>query len=288
MNMQNSVYAHSARFDIDHSLTEDEMFKIAPSIFATEPHGSRSERFEPIPTINVLRAVSKEGFKVVGVKQSRTRDETRRETTKHLIRLRPVQALEEYRAGDTVCEIILKNANDGSCSYDLMAGLFRIRCLNSLVAQTATLDSVKVRHSGEVANKVIKGTYRVLSEAQKALAAPSEWSKIGVTRHEREAFAEAAHVLRFGDAEGNVKTPIKPIQLLRHRRPDDENEDVWTTLNVVQENVIRGGITGTGRDANNRIIQRTSRAVNGIDQDVKLNKALWILAAKMAELKQAA
>ena len=97
--MQNNVYAHSARYDITHALTEEEMHKIAPSIFATEAHESRSDRFAPIPTINVLRAVSKEGFKVVGVKQSKTRDETRRETTKHLIRLRPVQALEDYRVG---------------------------------------------------------------------------------------------------------------------------------------------------------------------------------------------
>jgi hypothetical protein len=32
----------------------------------------------------------------------------------------------------------------------------------------------------------------------------------------------------------------------------------------------------------------SSRAVGGVDQDVKLNKALWSLAEKMAELKQAA
>jgi hypothetical protein len=30
-----------------------------------------------------------------------------------------------------------------------------------------------------------------------------------------------------------------------------------------------------------------SRAVNGIDQDIKLNKALWLLGEKMAALKAA-
>lgn len=286
--MQNNVYAQSARYDIKHALTEDEMHRIAPSIFATEAHESRSERFAPIPTIEVLRALTKEGFAPVGMKQSKTRDESRKETTKHLIRLRPVNDLAEYHVGDTVCEIILKNANDGSSAYDLMAGLFRIRCLNSLVAQTGTLDSLKVRHSGEVAKKVIEGTYRVLGEAQKALAAPADWSKIGLTDQDRGAFAEAAHVLRFGDAEGNVTTPIKPTALLRARRYDDCERDVWSTFNVVQENVIKGGVHGAGYDANKRWTSRTSRAVNGIDQDVRLNKALWILAAKMAELKQAA
>lgn len=81
--MQNSVYAHSARYDINHALTEAEMRRVAPSIFATEAHESRSDRFAPIPTIEVLRALIKEGFAPVGVKQSSTRDETRRETAKH-------------------------------------------------------------------------------------------------------------------------------------------------------------------------------------------------------------
>jgi len=30
-----------------------------------------------------------------------------------------------------------------------------------------------------------------------------------------------------------------------------------------------------------------SRAVTGIDQDIKLNKALWLLGAEMAKLKGA-
>lgn len=31
--------------------------------------------------------------------------------------------------GDTFCDILLKNAKDGTSAYELMAGLFRIRCL---------------------------------------------------------------------------------------------------------------------------------------------------------------
>jgi hypothetical protein len=41
-----------------------------------------------------------------------------------------------------------------------------------------------------------------------------------------------------------------------------------------------------GRDANNRPRRSTTREVRGIDQDVKLNKALFTLATKMAELKR--
>ncbi|TAI67591.1 DUF932 domain-containing protein [Bradyrhizobium sp. Leo170] len=287
-----TVYTSTARFDGSaRALSEDELRKLAPSVFAVDAHHSRSDRFQPIPTFDVLRALMKEGFQPVGAKQSVARIDDRRDFTKHLIRLRRLDNAATYSVGDTVCEILLKNANDGTSAYDLIAGLFRVRCLNSLVAQVGTVDSVKVRHTGtaqDVAHKVIDGTYRVLGEAQKALAAPQDWARLALDRDEKQALAEAAHVLRFGDAEGETNTPIQPEQLLRPRRRDDVSPDLWTTFNVVQENVIRGGLTARGRDANNRPRRVTTRAVNGIDQDVKLNRALFTLAAKMAELKGAA
>ena len=188
--------------------------------------------------------------------------------------------------GDTVCEIILRNANDGTSAYELMAGLFRIRCLNSLVAQIATVESIKVRHSGDALEKVIDGTYRVLGQAEAVLAAPQDWSRIALDDDAKAALAASAHALRFGDAHGKVATPIRPEQLLTPRRADD----LWTVMNVIQENVMRGGLSARapastdqhGRWRRSRLV--TTRAVNNIDQDVKLNKALWNLGERMAGL----
>ena len=288
MSRANTIYASSARFDTGRALGEDEMRKLTPSIFATTAHHSRSERFAPIPTIEVVRGLGREGFSVVGARQCIVRHDDRKDYTKHMLRLRRLDDDKKYRAGDTVFEILLKNANDGSAAYDLLAGLFKILCMNSLVAQTDDMESLRVRHSGDVASKVIEGTYRVLDTAQAALEAPVEWSKITLDREEQAAFAGAAHLVRFGDAEGNVSTPIKPQQLLLPRREADRPPNLWNTFNVIQENTIRGGLTAMGRDANNRPRRSTTRGVNGIDQDVKLNKALFTLASKMAELKKAA
>ena len=64
-----AVYApRAARFDDSaRALSQDEMRRAAPSIFAARPHVSRSERFRAIPTIEVLRGLEKEGFFAVGV-----------------------------------------------------------------------------------------------------------------------------------------------------------------------------------------------------------------------------
>lgn len=286
----NTVYAGSARFDGSaKALTEDDMRRAAPSIFAVTAHESRSARFKPIPTIEVLRGLMSEGFMPVGVRQAATRDEGREDFTKHLIRLRKLDDDIKHKVGDTVCEVLLRNANDGTASYEIMAGLFRIRCLNSLVSCTSELSSCKVRHGGDVAAKVIEGTYTVLDVAHEALAAPQDWSRMVMREEERQAFAKAAHVLRFADSDGEVKTPIEPQQLLDVRRNGDEGRDLWTTFNVVQENAIKGGLRNWHRDevTGRRVRRATMRAVNGIEQDVKLNKALWTLASEMAKLKAA-
>jgi len=134
---------------------------------------------------------------------------------------------------------------------------------------------------------VIDATYTVLKAAERALVAPQDWSNMRLNSDEMDILAQSAHLLRFGDADGDTKTPIQPSQLLEQRRTGDIADDLWTTWNVVQENASKGGISAYGRDDLGRPCKVRSRAVTGIDQDIKLNKALWLLGAKIAELKGA-
>ena len=106
-----------------------------------------------------------------------------------------------------------------------------------------------------------------------------------MNQEEQYILARSAHVLRFGDGDGETKTPIRPEQLLSARRSGDLGSDLWTTWNVVQENAIKGGIRAVARDEFGRPRRVKARAVTGIDQDIKLNKALWLLGAEMAKLK---
>ena len=52
-------------------------------------------------------------------------------------------------------------------------------------------------------------------------------------------------------------------------------------FNRTQENLLRGGLHG--RSANGR--RQTTRPVHGIDQDLRLNRALWLLADGLRQLK---
>lgn len=271
--------------NLARGLTEDELRKAAPSVFATAAHESRSERFQPIPTYDVVRALAKEGFSVVGARQSLTRDPGKAPFTKHLLRLRRLEDGDKLVRNGAAFEVLLKNANDGTSAYDLLAGFWRFICGNGLMVGDKLAD-VKVRHSGDVATKVVEGTYSVLDNSQLLLEAPEKWGDIQLDAGEQQAFAEAAHVLRFGEPEADKPNPIEPTKLLKVRRPEDAKNDLWTVFNRVQENAIKGGLQGIRTNEDTGQQRRvTTRAIKGIDQDVKLNRALWFLTERLAELK---
>lgn len=278
----------------DRALSLDDMRRIAPSIFATQAHSSRSERFAYVPTIQVVEALIKEGFLPYSAKQSSARSDDKRDYTKHMIRFREVSRVGDWTKrtlGQAIPEVILINAHDGSSRYKLMGGVFRLICLNGMVVSEGTVETVNVRHSGKIEQEVLEGTFRVLGQTEKTIAAIEGWSQVQLQQAEREALAAAAHELRFPrDEEGNSPTAIRPEQLLETRRFGDQKNDLWTTFNVVQENCTKGGLHARAprQMGQRRGRMQTTRDINGIDQDVKLNRALWVLAEKMAEIKQAA
>jgi hypothetical protein len=126
-------------------------------------------------------------------------------------------------------------------SYRLNAGLFRLVCSNGLVAGH-TYEEVRVRHQGDIIGNVIEGTYQVIENTQTMLNSVQEMSKIPLTEQEKLYFAEAAHELRFEDSEmGQIITPDNFLRVRRHE--DAQAKDLFSVFNVIQENIIKGGLT---------------------------------------------
>jgi hypothetical protein len=206
-----------------------------------------------------------------------------------MIRFRHADSSAALQVGDVIPEVVLINSHDGTSAYKLIAGMFRLACSNGLMVSEGEIESVTVMHKGNILDNVIEGSYRLVKDSEQAMTTVQEWGQLQLSAGEQGALAEAAHTLRFADAEGKVTTPITAAQLLRPRRNEDTGNDLWKTFNRVQENVIKGGLHGVQRDPSGRRLRAVStRQVKGIDQDVKLNRAMWQLAERMAELKAAA
>lgn len=258
----------------DHPLSDDQIRSVAPSIFAEAAHGSRSERYSYIPTAAVLAELRSEGFQPFMVCQTRVRHEDRREFTKHMVRLRHASQIN----GNEANEVILLNSHDGTSSYQMIAGMFRFVCHNGLVCGD-TLADVRVHHKGNVAERVIEGAYEILQGFDQVQEARDAMRLITLDEGEQEVLARSALALKY-DAPDKV-TPVIEAQVLMPRRFDDRGSDLWSTFNRIQENLVKGGLNG--RNAQGR--RQRTRPVQGIDQNVRLNRALWMLADGMRQLK---
>jgi hypothetical protein len=255
-------------------LSNEQIMAVAPSIFAEEKHASRSERYTCIPTGDVLRGLRKEGFSPFMVCQTKCRDEGKREHAKHMVRMRHTSQIESAEAN----EIILLNSHDGSSSYQMLSGVFRFVCSNGMVSGD-TLSDIRIRHKGNIVDNVIDGAFRVLEEFEQIGGQMDGMKVLTLSQGEQSAFARAALALKF-DTE-LAPAPVTESQVLRPRRMEDGAGDLWTTFNRVQENLVKGGLRG--RSATGQV--RTTREVKGIDQNIKLNRALWVLAEEMRKIK---
>ena len=274
MSLATRFASRSPVLRADRPLSDDQIRAVAPSIFADAPHGSRSERYAYIPTATVLTKLRQEGFEPFMVCQTRVRNEDRREYTKHLIRMRHASQIN----GSEANEIILLNSHDGTSSYQMLAGMFRFVCHNGLVCGDTTAD-IRVPHKGDVAGQVIEGAYEVLQGFEQVRQSRDAMRAITLDTGEAEILARSALALKYGDPD--KPAPVTESQLLVPRRFDDRKPDLWSAFNRIQENMIKGGLsarTALGRR------QRT-REVQGIDQNLRLNRALWMLADGMRQLK---
>jgi hypothetical protein len=257
-------------------LTDDQIARVAPSVFADAAHESRSERYAYVSTAKILQGMRAEGFLPVRAQQTVSRDVAKRGHAKHLLRFRRADQLSAQEAR----EVILINSHDGSSTYELSGGVFRLACANGLIVGD-TYEQMRIKHSGNILGQVIEGAYKVVNQFDAVGESIERMRAATVGLPQRVAFATAALQLRYDNAD---QSGIDPRSLLTVRRSEDVASNVWTTFNTVQEKLIKGGPRGIRVNANGQRQRVSMRAINGIDQSTQLNRALWTLAEEFAKL----
>ena len=224
----------------------------------------------------MLKGLRNEGFQPFMVCQTRVRDQDRRAHTQHMIRLRHANEI----TGDEANEIILLNSHDGTSSYQMLAGLLRFVCQNGMVTGDDIAD-IRVPHKGNIVQNVINGAFDVLDGFDLIREQKDGMRALTLNRDEQQAFARSALTLRYDLTDADAPAPITESQLLNVRRFKDRRDDLWTVFNRVQENMTKGGLHGRSRTGRSM----SKRPVTGIDQNVKFNRALWMLADSMRQMK---
>ena len=265
-------------FDVSHAnrrpLTAQELEAAAPSIFASRAMEGVSTRYSYLPTASVVDNMRAAGWLPVYAEEQRVRLENRKGYQKHVIRFQR-EGQQALARDEYMPEVVLVNSHDAGSAYQLHAGLFRLVCSNGLMVSDSTFEHVSIRHSGLEAQEVLEASLRVLDQVPTIAESVEMFRARRLTGAESRAFAESAILLRWDDLQ---TAPIGAEKLLAPRRNEDAGNDLWTTYNRVQENLIRGGQKDYSRRKADGHRHARSRAVTGLDENVRLNKSLWHLA----------
>ena len=245
----------------------------APAAFATEPEKDRvSDRYSFLPTTDILEILQDEGWTPWSARQVNTRTWSK-DHAKHIIRLKHEDLdMKSFGVGDSFPEMLLMNAHNGLGSYDLMGGIFRMVCSNGMVVSDSDFGKIHIRHIGFEPEQVKRASTELVMNASRISDKINTWREIELTPKARKDFFADAARLRFG--ENTSEDLVEEVS--RFRRPQDNKKDLWTTFNVAQENIIRGGF----RNTNTR---RMVRAISNIQKDINLNSDLWDLTSKYSE-----
>ena len=257
------------------AISDEQLNALAPSVFASQPIAGVSDRYSFLPTSSILNGMRENGWVPVRAEQQSVRTEARRGFQKHLIRFARAEHLATWDKNQVRPEVVLLNSHDKSSAYQLHCGLFRLVCLNGMVVSDGTFARISIKHSGFNPDSVIEASFAVLEAVPQIMDKVQLFQDRILTDTERLALATGAAAFRWEDA---TKAPVNPSMLLNPRRYGDSAKDLWSTLNTVQENIIQGGQRDRSRRRPDGSRMPKSRAIKGIDEDLKLNKALWHMA----------
>ena len=279
--MNTSVIVSPAR--TFKALSSEDLRRCAPSIFAEHARPGVSSRYTFVSTEQVVALLGAEGWEPVKASEQRVRLEDRIGFQMHEIRFARRVDLEAgaFQVGSTRAEMVLQNAHDGSRAYRIDAGLYRLVCRNGLTVSDADFAHVSIRHVDVSAESFAQAAQAVAQNTPRTLEAVAKWQSVQLSQATRVEFARRAAGLRW-DADQPVMKLLRAEKLLTPVRYGDAATDLWTTFNVIQEHLVRGGDRYLAYTDGMGIRRNRTRLVASLTEGQRINKALWNLAGEFA------
>ena len=261
-------------------LTLDEIASQTPAALAIKPKPGLSSSYAFMSTSEAIQIHADVGWFPVSARQISSREKENIPYTRHQIVFRRSVDTAISELGYVLPEIRLVNNHTGRGSFRVFAGLMRLVCSNGMVAPSALLGEVRVRHTIREATEL-----RFLLESLSAripilMERAQHWMKITLSQDQAVALAAGALSVRFGQDED--KWPAQPESLVSAvRRSADQSNNLWAVFNRIQENILKGGMEVVGK-MNSKGQRRRVVPIRGIDQEIRINQELWSQAEQLA------
>ena len=253
-------------------LSNEQVKKIAPSIFTATASGNVSSHYTHIPTSQVMEDMAQLGWKVVDAKEVKARKGIGFQ--KHLIVFRNADVVINGSDGDTVFpQILATNSHDGKNAFTFTCAMFRMICENGLVISTQEFANLKIRHMGYTFEALREKINGIVEQLPLTVESMNKMKSTELNEEMSIEFATKALSTRFTESDLQYIT-VDIMELLKPTRIEDQGSDLWSIFNVVQEKLISGDFNyNTGNKS------RKARQIKNFQQDIKVNSELWELAA---------
>lgn len=231
---------------------------------ATHESGSVSDKYNFFSSADIVEFFNNKGWEMTDYKQviPRVGDPA---YVKHMITFDH----RDYSDRDNIPRILMTNAHNGTSSFKLHTGIFRVVCSNGLIVGS-TFEQVRIRHINTTEEQVYQSIDKLVDQFNPVMNKIARFSDILLEPEQKLEVARKVADERFTTYTQNDLTALlSPI------RNEDVGDDLWTVSNVLQEKCMYGG---------SRVNRRKVRPIKGIDRTVGFNIALWDIMEETADL----
>lgn len=247
-------------------------FHLAVKALPDQPSPETSDKYSFIDTKVVVENMLDMGYEIFGYRQPKFRTVAGAFGLHELdFRLPSEMAKPQAEAA----RILFYNTYDGSRRAQFTAGMFRFICSNGLILGD-TFHDQRFLHLGLDEAEFLDQLAEAVEASNRGKDHVERLKTITLDPSQYTEMAKLSLLARYPDEE----LLIDPATALMPRRREDVKTDLWTTWNVLQENLLTGGLPG--RDKGGEV--RVSRPVNQIQRSVTLNKDLWAILENTAAL----
>ena len=259
-------------------LTIDELKMICPEIATPEVNPALrqklgiTDKYVHVPTEKVIEDIIELGWTPINAYRVASRGK-RTGTGRHMVKFVNYDFMEKGKT--EYPELLLTNSHDGTTSFKLDVGIFRMICSNGMVVKSQDFGSMKIRHYGYDFETIKGAVNDLVEQIPDYLKQVEEMKEQKLERKQMLEFARQAAMLRMTKVnESAIDEVVDVDDLLFATREEDEGNGLWEVFNRLQEKVVNGKFKyAFGKK------ERKARPVKGFKSQVKLNQDLWELAS---------
>lgn len=264
-------------------MTMNEVKAACPYAFAEAPtNPGVSGKYIQANTETVIEDLAKLGWYPVVAKQCRAKKGSKGIRSFHMVAMESDDPRTNiYGMGgelEAKVRIIIQNSHDGFNSFRFMVGVYRFVCENGVVVADAQFADFSIRHINYSFEELRGIVAKVIDTVPGIINKMNVMNQTVLTDEQKREMAVETYKIRKGANEEDKVKVDEPtiVELLSPVRSEDAGNTLWNVFNVLQEKMIKGGFSATGKNGH----ARKQRPITSIKKDTEFNQRLWAIAER--------